>query len=642
MTDAAWEPGAYHREESNVARFLEEYGYDGRDDLVPDDEAHLARLWGDFADDTGIVWQEPYDEVLDTSDGYQFADWYTGGGLNVVETILDQWAERTPDADMYVWTDEQGDRSAVTYAEMQRRTNELANAFRNYDLGRGDVVGVTFPMHPNGFVACLAALRVGAAFTMIFPGYGRDAMRHRLEDAGASFLVTADAYTRDGEVVDLQEKVDTVVSELPDLTNVVVYDHHGREGAVTGAQMHDWDGFVADSDDEAETATMRADDTAFVAYSSGTTGTPKGTVHSHAALAVMGNKEMRYHFDVSQDDTLLWVTDFGWVIVPVWMLAGAPALGATTVLMEGSPTAPTDDRVWQVVAEHGVTVFGISPSGARGLRQLDEAPRESHDLSSLRVLGSTGEPWDEAGWRWFLDAVGGGDAPIINASGGTEVCGAILVPTPLDPLKPGTLAGPAPGVAANIYDEDGTPADEGYLVVELPIPGMTNGLTDGDERYLDEYWRDFEGVWNQNDWAERDADGFWYITGRADDTMNVAGRRVTAPAIEEVVAEHSVVEEATVVPVPDETKGEVPVAFVVPFEGADTEGLEQEVRDLVDEELGAPFRPADVHTVPGLPRTQTEKVTRGVIEATYLGEEVGDTSTLDGAEALEEYPRRED
>lgn len=505
-------------------------------------------------------------------------------------------------------------------------------------------MGITFPLHPNGFVASLACLRIGAAFTQIFPGYGASAMGHRLDDSGAEWLLTADGYYRNGDRNDLLSKVDTAIESAPGVDDVVVYEHLGLDGTVEDATVHEWSTFTRGRDAEAETAVVDSDHPAFIAYSSGTTGTPKGTIHTHASLLAMGLKEAKYHFDLGEGDALMWVTDFGWIIVPIWMVAGAPAQGATTVLLEGGPAHPAENRVWRAIDEHDVTTFGISPSGARGLRELDASPRDRHDLSSLRVLASTGEPWDEDGWRWFFEAIGREEIPIVNAAGGTELAGALLSPTPKTPLKPGTLYGPAPGVAANVYDENGTPAEEGYLVIELPIPGMTHSLTDGDERYLEEYWNDFEGVWNHNDWAERDADDFWFITGRADDTMNVAGRRVTAPAIEEAVVEHPDVSEAAVVPVPDKRTGQIPVAFVTLRAGTrkGEDRLETEIDERVEENLGAPYRPAAVHVVPSLPRTQTGKLPRNVIEAVYLRKPTGDVSTLDGAEALEAFPRKEE
>lgn len=642
LENIIWEPTGYYAEESNVAQFMNEYGYGDHADLIPDTEDDLAQIWGDLAEGAGIVWRDEPTMTVDTSNGPEFADWYPGGRLNAVETILDQWEESNPNRPMYVWEDERGNRKALTYAEIATRTGRVANALRDHGVGRDDVVGLTFPMHPAGFVAALACLRVGAAFTMVFPGYGTDAIGHRLDDVGAEFVMVADGYQRDGDITDLLEKVDGALERAPGVTDVVVYEHLGVENDISGVTVHDWDRFLEGYDDDAETAVMDSDDTAFIAYSSGTTGTPKGTIHTHASLLAMGNKEAKYHFDLSEGDTLLWITDYGWIIVPIWMLAGGPALGATKVLLEGSPTY-TEDRIWNAIQEYEVTTFGISPTGARTLQQLDDAPRESHDLSSLRILGSTGEPWDEETWKWYFNAVGDGEVPIINASGGTELAGAILSPTPKTPLKPGTLYGPAVGVAANVYDGQGNIAKEGYLVIEHPIPGMTHSLTDGDERYLQEYWSKFEGVWNQNDWAERDEDDFWFITGRADDTMNIAGRRVTAPEIEEVISGHRAVDEATVVPVPDDTKGQVAVAFVTLLFDTDSDSgtLADEVGNIVGEELGRPFRPARVHIVPGLPRTQTGKIPRDVIESVYLGNSAGDTSTLAGAEVLDEFPCRE-
>lgn len=637
--DIAWEPSEYYVTGSYVARFRREYGFTEDRSLRPSTEAELAEQWGAFEEDTGMVWQETYDDVVDIDDGAPWAKWFTDGRLNAVETILDRWVERTPNAAMYRWEDEDGRKETVTYQEMHDRSNRLANAFHDRGLGAGDVVGIIGPLHPNGFAAALATLRVGATFVMVFPGYGGDAIARRLADAEASILVTADGIRRGGTVQKLLPKVERAVEATPSLDEVVVFDHTGLGATLSGVRQTDWDALLAGYGTTTETAKMRSDDTAFLAYSSGTTGRPKGTIHTHASLLAMGNKEAKYHFDLGEGDTLLWVTDFGWIIVPIWMLAGAPALGATTVLLDGNLMTPSADRVWRAIEEYEVTTFGIAPTGAGKLRRETPDPAADFDLSSLRIYGSTGEPWNEENWLWLLDTRDR-EVPIINASGGTELAGAILAPTPDVPLKPGTLYGPAPGIAANIYDESGTPTDRGYLVVELPIPGMTHGLTAGDERYLAEYWSDFEDAWNQNDWASRDEDGFWFITGRADDTMNISGRRITAPELERVIARHPSVAEVAVVSVPADAGGRTPIAFVVPsptteLSAADLEG---EVRTLVAENLGAPFRPSRVHLVDALPRTQTGKIPRSVLESAYIGEEVEDADTLADADVLERFP----
>ena len=641
--DYAWVPTGYYAESSNIVRFMDEYGYDNYDDLTPDSEASLARFWGDVVEDVGIVWREPSDQVVDLSDGNAFSHWFPGGRLNATETILDRWAERTPERSMYVWENEAGETQSVTYGDVKRQTDRLANALMNHGIGRGDVVAITVPLHPIGFVASLAVMRIGATFTQIFPGYGAEAMAHRFDDAGASLVLTVDGYTRNGSVSPLLEKVGTAAAATSAVETIVASDHVGIDVAVEETPVTSWEAFVADSSAETSVEVVPSDHPAFIAYSSGTTGRPKGTIHTHASLLAMGNKEGKYHYDLGEGDVLLWATDFGWIIVPIWLLAGGPALGATVVLLEGNPLHPSPDRIWRTVEQYGVTTFGISPTGARGLREHRPTPRDEFDLRSIRILGSTGEPWASEDWLWLFEAVGG-NAPIINASGGTELAGALLSPTPAVPLKPGTLYGPAPGVAANIFDSEGRPASEGYLVAELPIPGMTHGLTSGDGRYLEEYWTDFDGVWNQHDLARRDDDGFWFVTGRADDTMNVAGRRVTAPAIEAAILSHPGVAEATVVPIPDDARGQAPIAFVTTSDddSIDHEELEAAIVDRVADDLGSPFRPVAVHVVPAIPRTQTGKIPRAVISDVYLGEEPDNLASLDDGGVLETYPRRGD
>ncbi len=636
--DVVWEPYGYYRTHSNIARFMDDYGYDSYDDLRPESEAELARFWGAVMEDVGIVWAEEYDEVLDTSDGIAYADWFVGGKLNATETLLDKWVKRTPEKPAYVWENEAGDRAQITYAELDERTNQLANAFRDLGVEPGDAVGIVSPLNPKAFVAALACLRIGAVQTHIFAGYGTGAIRDRLTDAEAKVVVTADGYRREGSHVDLHEKVCEAVADISALEYVLTYENTGVDRGQAPVTEREWAHLVAEYSTEAETTIVDAEHPAVIAYSSGTTGKPKGTIHPHTSILATGTKQVTYQYDLRQDDTFLWVTDFGWIVVPSWLIGGAQAIGATTVLVEGSPMAPDENRLWDLVERHGVNMFGISPTGVRMLRRHNDSPRETHDLSTLRTIGSTGEPWDEETWNWYFESVGGGHLPVVNESGGTETCGGLLGVTPLTPIKPGTLWGPAPGVPANVYDEAGEPTDEGYLVVEGPVPGMTRSLTDGDERYETEYWRDYDDAWNHNDWVEIDEEGFWFIRGRADDTMNISGRRITAPTIEAVIEEHDIVTDSAVVSVPHDVKGEVPVAFVTTDVESDERKLSEAINGLISDELGPMFRLQALYVVPALPRTQTGKLPRGLIESVYLGESPGDTSTLEHGDVLTRFP----
>lgn len=383
------------------------------------------------------------------------------------------------------------------------------------------------------------------------------AIAERLADCEPKLVFTTDGYRRNGNVYDLRTKVDEALADITSVSTAVTHAHVGQEASASEVDERDWDSYVEGYDSPAETAVVDTDHPALIAYSSGTTGKPKGTIHTHVSLLTMGLKEGKYQFDLRERDTFLWITDYGWIVVPSWLVCGSIGTGGKTVLVGGAPTHPSGERLWDIVERRDVTTLGMSPTSARTLRQINDSPRENWDLSSLRILGLTGEPWDVETWNWVRNAVGNGHLPIVNDSGGTEVCGGLLSPTPLTSLEPGTLYGPAPGIPANVYDESGTPADEGYLVVEGSVPGMTRSLTGGDDRYLAEYWEDFEGVWNQNDWTYID-DGFWYIEGRDDDTMNVSGRRVTAPTIEGTILEHSAVDEAAVIGVVADDGGEQP------------------------------------------------------------------------------------
>lgn len=637
--DVAWEPYGYYRTKSNIAQFLDKYDYDSYAETRPDSEDELAQFWDAAVEDTGLVWETPYEQVLDTSAGYPFTKWFVGGNLNVTQTLLDKWVSRAPDRPAYIWEGENGETMQYTYAELEQETNRVANALRNQGIGPGDVVGILFPLHPKAIIASLACFKIGAVQTQLFAGYGSTAIHQRLDDSGAELVFLADGYHRTGSAHDLKEKFNDVVEMTSGIETVVSYDHIGADTKLEGVAEIPWSEFVDGRSGTAETEIMAADDPAFIAYSSGTTGKPKGTIHTHGSMLAAGTKGAKYQFDVSEGDVFTWVTDFGWLVVPAWIIGGAQALGSTVVLVGGAPNYPDGDRLWKLVERHGTTTLGISPTGVRGMRTENETPRADHDLSTLRILASTGEPWDRETWSWYLEAVGGGQLPIINASGGTELCGAVLAPSPLTPIKPGTLYGPEAGVSAAVYDEDGNASTEGHLVLDLPFPGMTNSLTSGDERYLEEYWNDFDNAWNQNDWVEIDEDGFWYITGRADDTMNVSGRRVTAPEIEEAILDYPDIDEAAVIDIKDQDGNTIPVAFVTVV-GDSVESIEEKVRDAVADSLGTPFKPKHVYAVDALPRTQTGKLPRSRIRTAYVEGEVGDVSTLQNGDILDEYPRR--
>jgi acetyl-CoA synthetase len=384
-----------------------------------------------------------------------------------------------------------------------------------------------------------------------------------------------------------------------------------------------------------------ANDESMLLYSSGTTGKPKGIVHSHAGVQVQTAKEIYFGFDHDPADRFFWVSDIGWMMGP-WTLVGNHTFGGTVFMYEGAPDHPDPDRFWEMIDRHSLSVFGISPTAIRALRKHGDEWLDGYDLSSLRLLGSTGEPWDPESWRWFYENVGGAEAPIVNISGGTEICGCFLMPMPHQPLKPCTLGGPGLGMAVDIVDSSGESIrdtnERGFLIARDSCPSTTKSLWEGDERYLKEYWSSFDDppLWDHGDWAQMDEDGFWFLHGRADDAINVAGRKVGPAEVEGALIDHPEVNQAATVGVDDDTTGQAVVAYVVTEDGvSETDDLREALRAQVGEELGKPFRPREILFVDEFPKTQSGKIIRRAIAATHEGEELGDMSSIENPDALE-------
>jgi len=462
-------------------------------------------------------------------------------------------------------------------------------------------------------------------------------------------LFTGDGFYRRGSAIKLKSQADEAIAEAGHVEHTIVYDRLGStESSIPWAEDRDewWSDAVDTQPTDYETKALPADQESMLLYSSGTTGAPKGIVHTHAGGLVQPAKEIYFSFDHKPSDRFFWVSDIGWMMGP-WTLIGNHAHGGTIFLYEGAPDHPEPDRFWRMIDDHSLTVFGISPTAIRALQKEGEKWLEGHDLSSLRLLGSTGEPWDPSSWNWFLETVGGGDAPIMNISGGTEIFGCFLQPTPLHSLKPGTLGGPALGMDIDIVDASGASIadtnEQGYLVCKSSAPSMTKSLWSGDERYLEEYWARFEDMWDHGDWAQKDADGFWFLHGRADDVLNVAGRKVGPAEVEGALIDHEAVNAAAVIGAPDDTTGTAVVAYVILEDGyAEGDALREELYAQVGEELGKPFRPREVLVVDEFPVTQSGKIVRRIIQSVYRGEEVGDLSSIENPGAIDEIESARD
>jgi len=468
--------------------------------------------------------------------------------------------------------------------------------------------------------------------------YGADAVGSRLADCEAKLLVTADGFARRGTAVPMKATADEALGMAPSVEQCLVVRRTGADVAWNPERDTWWDSAVTSASAEPlESAPTDANDPFMIIYTSGTTGQPKGALHVHAGFPVKAAVDLAHSFDLQAGDTLFWFTDMGWMMGP-WAVAGAPMLGATLFIYEGTPDYPRPGRVWDLVARHRITHLGISPTLVRSLMAHGSEPPRSHDVSSLVVLGSTGEPWNPDPWWWLFRTVGGSRLPIINYSGGTEIGGGILSCTTLSPIAPCSFSGPSPGMAADVVDATGNPlrGEVGELVIRQPWPGMTQGFWHDRDRYLDAYWSRLPGVWVHGDWARIDAAGFWYISGRSDDTIKVAGKRIGPAEVESAAVAHPSVVEALAVGVPHEMKGEAIVVFAVVRAGAeDADELATSIGDGVVERLGKSFRPAAVHLVPALPKTRNGKILRRLARAAYLGLDPGDISALEDASTLQ-------
>jgi acetyl-CoA synthetase len=600
------------------------------------------RFWSAVADDIGVEWARPYDAVIDRSAGLPWTRFWVGGRLNLAWEAVHRWALREPARTALLWEDDSGATRALSYAQLAAETARAAGALRALGVGQGDAVGMCLPMSPECVALFLGCAQLGAIVVPLFSGYGAGAIVARLRDCDAKVLCIVDAFQRRGSWVRMKPIADEVASQLPGLRHVLVVARLGDGGRASQPPRDvDFATLMQEVAPTTEVADTGSDTPFMIIYTSGTTGRPKGTVHGHGGFPLKAMQDMAHCFDVGTEDRLLWLTDIGWMMGP-WAICGTLSLGATLVLFEGVPDHPGPDRLWDVVQRHRVTILGVAPTVVRALMRHGTEPVVAHDLSSLRVLGSTGEPWNAAPWLWFHEHVGRSRLPIINYSGGTEISGGILGGNLLTPLRPAAFAGPVPGMVADVWDEHGNPVrgQVGELVLLAPWPGMTHGFWRDPERYLETYWSRWPDVWVHGDWVEVNGDGLWYIHGRSDDTIKVAGKRLGPAEVESALVAHPAVAEAAAIGVPDAVKGEALVAFVVLRPGVDDgAALRAALAARISDELGKALAPKAIEIVSELPKTRNAKVLRRVVRSVYLGRDPGDLSALENRSAIEAVER---
>jgi len=631
-----WYPSREMVEESNVQQLLNRLKMRDYRDFIKRSVEDIGWFWGFVEKELNVEWFKPYSKVYDTSRGVEWTEWYIGGEINVVHNILDRHASSSNRNNLaFTWVGEDGSVSYYTYLRLFKESNRLANFLKGIGVSKGDVVATYLPMLPETIVTLMATLKIGAVFMPIFSGFGVEAIATRLQDAKPKAVVTVDAYYRRGSKIKIKHVLDAAEEKAGiNPVNIIVkrmnveipINEEGRDVYFSDA--------VRRESAKCDTEGVKADDPALLLYTSGTTGKPKGAVISHAGALLKPASEHFINFDIKPGDTLMWITDIGWMMGP-WQIIGTQHLGASHLIFEGAFDYPSPDRIWKMIEEHHVTHLGFSATVVRILKRYGEEYAEAHDLSSLKALGNTGEPIDPDSWMWAVQRIGGERIPLINISGGTEIFGCFLLPSTVVPLKPSTLWGPAPGMDVDVFNEEGRPVrgEVGYLVCRKPAPSMTRGFWNDPQRYLDTYWSRFPGVWYHGDWASVDEDGFWYLHGRADDTIKVAGRRVGPAEIESVVNSHPEVAESACIGIPHEIKGEEILCFIK-LKG-EKQSIPDEVKKLVEEKLGKTLVPKEVIPVPDLPRTRSGKIMRRLIRRIITDEPLGDLSSLENPESLE-------
>ncbi|MFJ8265701.1 AMP-binding protein [Peribacillus asahii] len=634
-----WKPSQEYIESTRLYQWMEQLGYSDYDKFFDDSTRDIAWFWGEVEKELGIEWIQPYENVLNLSEGVKYPDWYEGGQINIIQTVLDKWAKNPETADQLaiVWESEDGEIRKYTYAEISSWVDRVAQGLKNQGIEKGDRICIYMPMIPETAVAILAAGKIGAIFSPAFSGYGAEALATRVDAAQAKMLITADGFLRRNKVIKMKEEVDKVVDMTSSIEKVVVVHRLNREIPWSEGIDMDWAELESTEVTDVKTEVMESSDPLMLIYTSGTTGKPKGAVHTHSGFPIKAALDVGIGMDLKQSDRLLWVADMGWLTGPV-ILFGSLLNGATAVFYEGSPDYPNPDRLWKLAADHQVTHLGVSPTLIRSLMKQEDFHEMNYDLTNLRVFTSTGEPWNSESWVWLFEKIGKSQIPIINYAGGTEISGGILTNVLVKAITPITFNSPVPGMDVHVLSETGDSVQNslGELSMKKPWVGMTKGFWQERERYEQSYWNRWQDTWVHGDWAIVDEDGFWTITGRSDDTLNIAGKRLGPSEMEAVLQKHECVLEAATIGVPDDVKGVAPVCFVVLHPGSlESDDIKSELLDLIGLHMGKAMRPKSIYFVAELPKTKNGKVLRRAIRAAYLNLESGDLSSLENPDAIE-------
>lgn len=637
-----WKPTPEHIKHANLTKFMRLHNIQNFNELMQKSTSDVAWFTDSVLKFLDIQFYEPYSKVVDLSEGIQFPKWCVDGKMNIVQNCVDKWQRaESREQKAVVFEGEEGITRTLTYEQLYKEINKTANGLRSLGLGKGDAIGIFMPMTPEIVIALLAIAKIGGIILPLFSGYGAGAIVSRMNDADAKAMFACDGSFRRGKPVEMKSIADEAAEQIPTLKHVIVLKRTNQEIKMKEERDVWWHELIDSQSDKAETEITNAEDPLMIIYTSGTTGKPKGALHTHCGFPIKAAQDMSFGTDVHQDDVIYWMTDMGWMMGP-WLVFGSLILGATMFLYDGAPDFPAPNRLWELAEKHKINQMGVSPTLIRSLIPQGEEHFKKHNLTSLKCFASTGEPWNPDPWMWLFEKVGNKKIPIINYSGGTEISGGIVMGNPLMPLKPCAFSAPCPGMNVDVLNEDGKPLRDsvGELVIKSPWIGMTRGFWKDKQRYLDTYWSRWDNVWVHGDFAAIDKDGLWYILGRSDDTIKIAGKRLGPAEVESILVKHKDIVEAAAIGVPHDVKGSELILFAVTKPNVErSDALRQELNKMVISEMGKPLAPKEIIFVSDLPKTRNAKVMRRMIRAAYLGLELGDTSSLVNPQAVEEIKK---
>jgi acetyl-CoA synthetase len=597
--------------------------------------ADLAGFWGKIAAEN-YEWYEPWETVLDDSNA-PFYKWFVGAKVNIIHNALDRHMRTaTRNKAALIFEGEPGDVRTYTYQQLNYEVCKFASVLRAMGVNKGDRVTIYMGRIPELMIAMLACAKIGAMHSVVYGGFSTEALLGRIDDSQSKVLITCDGAWLRGNIIELKKIANEAVDRAGTISSVICVKRTGQEVEMVAGRDHWYHDLMSlpIADPHAETEVMDAEDPLFILYTSGTTGKPKAILHTHGGYMVGTSTTLKWVFDIKPDDIWWCAADPGWITGHSYIVYSPLVLGATSFMYEGAPTYPYPDRWWQQIAKYGITILYTAPTAIRGLMRFGESWPERHDLSSLRLLGSVGEPINPEAWKWYYRVIGKERCPIMDTWWQTETGNFMITPLPSVPLKPGSATRGFPGVKVDVVDEEGDPVppnEEGYLVIQTPWPAMLRTIFGDPDRYVAQYWSRFaeQGWYLPGDSAKKDEDGYIWVIGRIDDVIKVSGYRLGTAEIESALVSHESVAEAAVIGVPDELRGNIIKAYCILRQGYEgSEKLEKELKDHVGHEMGPIAKPTTVDFVDSLPKTRSGKIMRRVLKARVLGHDVGDLSTL--------------